>query len=135
MENCIFCKIVKGEIPSYKVYENEHVVAFLDINPVAEYHTLVIPKAHYANVIDIPGPLFGHVMDAVKHLVSIYQQKLGVNNLQIIHNAGEHAQQDVFHLHVHILPRKEGDGSNIVWPSPKTELADKLYDMVGAIQV
>jgi len=130
MENCIFCKIVKGEIPCYKVYEDEHTLAFLDINPMTEYHTLVIPKAHYTNVLDIPAGAFSHVMHAAKAVVDLYRIKLGVENLQLVHNAGEHAQQDVFHLHVHIVPRKAGDGANTIWPKAKHELRDKFTEML-----
>ena len=115
MENCIFCKIVRGEVPSYKVYEDEHTFAFLDIHPAAKYHTLVIPKAHYVNVLDIPTEVFLQVMDTVKKVVDIYREKLGLENLQLIHNAGREGQQDVFHLHVHIVPRECGDGQNVTW--------------------
>jgi len=115
MENCIFCKIAVGEAPAYKVYEDEHTFAFLDIHPAAKYHTLVIPKAHYVNVLDIPAEVFLQVMDTVKKVVELYKNKLGLENLQLIHSAGREGQQDVFHLHVHIVPRASGDEQNVVW--------------------
>lgn len=113
MDDCIFCKIVRGEIPSAKVYEDEHTLAFLDIFPAAEFHTLVIPKAHHVNVLDIPAEVFSHVTATVKKVVDFYKDKLGLENLQLIHNAGGDAQQDVFHLHVHIVPRAAGDGQDL----------------------
>lgn len=115
MENCIFCKIVKGEAPSWKVYENEHTYAFLDINPVNEYHTLIIPKNHYENIFDTPEEELKEVIATVKKVGMLYQEKLDMRNMQIINSNGAEAQQDVFHIHYHILPRYFGDGQNIKW--------------------
>jgi len=132
MENCIFCKIIRGEIPSWKVYEDEHTLAFLDINPVARYHTIVIPKTHHENIFDIPPAVFSHVCTTVKHLADLYQEKLGLTDLQIRHNAGANAQQDVFHLHMHIVPRSADDGIDILhiphpeWRETFDDLLKKL---------
>jgi histidine triad (HIT) family protein len=134
MENCIFCKIAKGEANSYKVYEDENTFAFLDINPAAEFHTLVIPKAHYVNVLDIPQEIFSQVMETVKKVVDIYKNKLGLENLQLIHSAGREGQQDVFHLHVHIVPRSFGDGQNVKWKT-RTELREKFDSMLERIKL
>jgi len=134
MENCIFCKIAQGQVRAYKVYEDEHTFAFLDINPATEFHTLVIPKAHYVNILDIPGDAFSHVMNTVKTVVDLYQDKLGLENLQIIHSAGKDGQQDVFHLHVHIVPRKAGDGQNVVWKT-HPEWREKFDKMLERIKL
>lgn len=115
MGDCVFCKIVSGEIKSWKVYENDYVYAFLDIHPASKYHTLVIPKKHYKNIFDIPEDDLKEVIKVVKKLVGIYNTKLGIKNVQIINSSGTEAQQDVFHFHFHIVPRKSGDGQNIVW--------------------
>ncbi len=115
MENCIFCKIVKGEAPSWKVYENEHVYAFLDINPASRYHTLVIPKKHYVNIFDTPEEEMREVIAVVKKLANLYEEKLGIKNLQVVNSNGREAQQDVFHIHYHIVPRQLGDGQNVRW--------------------
>ena len=112
---CIFCKIVKGEAKSWKVYEDDSVYAFLDINPVSEYHTLVIPKTHYENIFDVPEDDLLKVIAMVKKLVVSYRERLGIDNVQIINSSGREAQQDVFHLHFHIVPRHAGDGQNVVW--------------------
>lgn len=113
MHNCIFCRIVEGAAPAHKVYETDAVCAFLDINPVNAYHTLVIPKRHYTNVFDVPPDEWAGVMLVVKHLVDLYRERLGIEHVQITNSSGAHAQQDVFHLHVHIIPRHRGDGQNI----------------------
>jgi len=115
MENCVFCKIVRGEVPSWKVYEDEHTYAFLDIHPVNEYHTLVIPKNHCENIFDVTPRDALHVMKTVKTVVDLYHDKLGINNIQIINSSGVEAQQDVFHLHVHIVPRSANDGQDVKW--------------------
>ena len=134
MENCIFCKIVSGEFSSYKVYEDEHTFAFLDINPVTKYHTLVIPKAHYVNVLDIPAEVFLQVMDTAKKVVELYKNKLGLENVQLVHNAGHHGQQDVFHLHVHVVPRSVGDGANSKWPKSNPEWREQFEDMLKKLE-
>lgn len=115
MPDCIFCKIVRGEAPSWKIYENEKVYAFLDINPVSRYHTLVIPKQHYVNIFDVPDEELREVISVVGKLSRHYQQELKVEGLQVINNNGRAGQQDVFHLHFHIVPRKQGDGQNVRW--------------------
>lgn len=115
MSNCIFCKIVKGKAKSWKVYENESVYAFLDIHPVNEYHTLVIPKNHYESIFDIPENELKEVMAVVKKLVTLFNSKLGIRNVQIINCSGPEAQQDVFHVHFHIVPRKKGDNQDVKW--------------------
>ena len=115
MDDCKFCNIAAGKGPSWKVYETQDAYAFFDINPVNAYHTLVIPKAHATNAFDVPPHVFVQVMKAVKYVVDLYHERLGIDNLQIISCAGEAAQQDVFHLHVHIVPRSKGDGQDVVW--------------------
>lgn len=113
MNTCIFCKIVKGEARSWKVYETEDIYAFLDIHPASRYHTLVVPKKHYSNIFDIPEKELNAVTSAVKKICKLYQEKLGIYNIQVISNSGAEAQQEVFHLHFHIVPREKGDGQNL----------------------
>lgn len=134
MENCIFCKIARGEMNSWKVYEDDHTFAFFDVNPMTEFHTLVIPKAHYVNALDIPGEIFLQVMATVKKVVDLYRDKLGLENVQLVHNAGQDAQQAVFHLHVHIVPRRTRDGANSKWPHARPELRDKFDEMLKKLQ-
>jgi histidine triad (HIT) family protein len=115
MSDCIFCKIVRGQEKSWKVYENENVYAFLDIYPVNEYHTLVIPKNHYESIFDIPEEELQEVIAVVKKIVTLFDRKLGIKNVQIINSSGSEAQQHVFHIHFHIVPRKKGDNQDVKW--------------------
>lgn len=114
--DCIFCKIVAGEIPSSRVYEDAAVYAFLDLSQVTKGHTLVIPKKHtkdiYETSDEIAGELFARVPKIAKAIKETYQP-LGINMLS---NTGEAAGQSVFHLHMHLIPRYEkDDGFNPVW--------------------
>ncbi len=113
--SCIFCQIVQQQVPSWKVMESAAAYAFLDINPVSEYHTLVIPKNHYENVFDAPAEELKEIIALVKDVTTLYQEKLSIRNLQIVNSSGRDAQQDIFHIHFHIIPRKRGDGQNIRW--------------------
>ena len=112
MKECLFCKIVKGEVPSYKIYEDDNVYAFLDIANDVYGHTLVISKKHYNNVIDCPARSLGKIIASVKkvgdHFIS-----LGYSGYNIINNSGASAEQSVMHLHFHILPRKDNDGVKV----------------------
>ena len=132
MEDCIFCQIASGNAKSWKVYETDHAYAFLDIHPVNEYHTLVIPKRHYVNIFDIPTEELLHVMSALKHVVDLYQERLGLANAQIVNSSGAEAQQDVFHLHFHIVPRQKGDGQDVKW-SPHPEMRERFDDLLAKL--
>ena len=115
MENCIFCKIIKGEIPSYKIYEDENVYAFLDIACDTVGHTLVIPKKHCTNVLDCDAQDLSHVICAVQKIANHYVDNCGFDGVNVMNASGKSAEQSVFHLHFHIIPRKEGDGIR-AWP-------------------
>ncbi len=110
--DCIFCKIIKGEIPSTKVYEDGDVFAFLDIKPVNPGHTLVIPKQHYVNIHDMPDELFGKVAIAAKKVADAIL-KLGAKGVNIGMNNGAVAGQVVFHAHVHVMPRYGKDSFSL----------------------
>lgn len=115
MTDCIFCKIAKGEAPSWKVLENEHTYAFLDINPVSKYHSLIIPKKHFRDIFDIPEMELREVIAMVRQVAKLYKVKLGIKNVQVVSSNGAEAQQDVFHIHYHLVPRALGYGQNIRW--------------------
>ncbi len=136
MESCIFCQIVNGESPSWKVYENEHVYAFLCIYPATPYHTLIIPKKHYVNVFDTPEQELREIIAIIKKLTTFFEERLGIKNVQIINSSGKEAQQDVFHTHFHLLPRKIGDGQDVHWTTitETTERLDKIKDELKDIQ-
>jgi histidine triad (HIT) family protein len=109
METCIFCKIVEGELPSYKVYEDKDVLAFLDINPVKDGHTLVIPKKHYPNLEEIPEKDLQKVIVAVKKIGQSLKNGLGVDSYNVCENNDPAAGQIIPHIHFHLIPRYEGD--------------------------
>lgn len=112
----IFSKILSGEIPSYKIMETEHAYAFLDINPIAEYHTLVIPKEPYENIFDVSDEALRETLSLVRKVCKLYEEKLGMKNVQIFNNNGAAGQQEVFHIHYHIVPRWPDDGKNLRFP-------------------
>lgn len=132
--DCIFCKIVKGEAPSWKVYETDRIYAFLDINPVNPYHTLVIPKSHYENIFDIGSADLQAVIEGVRLLSAEYKNQLGIQNIQIINSNGREAQQDVFHIHYHIVPRRLGDGQSIRWKT-KPHLRSEFDQMLSKLNI
>ena len=109
MENCIFCKIVKGELPSYKVYEDDSVLALLDIAPVNVGHTLVIPKEHFENILETPEDIIAHMMRVVKK-VSHGIETLKPDGINIGMNNRPAAGQVIFHSHIHVIPRYTEDG-------------------------
>ncbi|PWA11801.1 HIT family protein [Pueribacillus theae] len=134
-ENCIFCKIIAGEIPSAKVYENEHVLAFLDISQVTEGHTLVIPKNHEENVYELSEESAKHVFQAVPKIANAIKEKFNPIGMNLLQNNGEAAGQTVFHYHVHLLPRYgKDDGFGLVWKTHHDEYTpEKLQEMAEKI--
>ena len=119
--NCIFCKIVAGELPSHKVYEDEKTLAFLDIRPVNAGHTLVIPKAHSHNIFDIEASDWGSVAAVVRILSIAVEKGVGADGVNIAMNNREGAGQVVDHPHVHIIPRFKGDGLKLMPQRPYKE--------------
>lgn len=109
MEDCIFCKIIRGEIPSNKVYEDERVLAFRDIEPQAPVHVLLVPKQHFTSIMDVDADTFGYMQGIVKKLAG----ELGIaeKGFRVVINTGEDGQQSVKHLHFHIL-----GGRSMQWP-------------------
>jgi len=108
--DCIFCKILNKEIPSYKIYEDEYTYAFLDIANDVDGHTLVIPKKHCTNTLDADSETLHHVIDTVKLISNHYVNVCGYTGVNILSCNGEDSGQSVFHLHYHIFPRIKNDG-------------------------
>ncbi len=104
MEDCIFCKIVNGEIPAFKIYEDEKVYAFLDINPLSEGHTLVLSKEHYENIFDVPEGIYTHMSKVVKMISTKISKVYKPEGLLINQNNGRKAGQIVDHIHIHVKP-------------------------------
>ncbi|MBM7571455.1 HIT family protein [Aquibacillus albus] len=114
--DCLFCKIANGEIPSAKVYEDEHVYAFLDISQVTKGHTLIIPKKHAKDIYETPEDTAEQLFSRVPKLANAIKQAYQPLGLNILNNNEETAGQSVFHLHIHLIPRYgNGDGFGAVW--------------------
>ena len=124
MSDCIFCQIVSGHIPSSKVYEDEEVLAFLDITQVTTGHTLVIPKKHYRNMLEMDAEAASSLFARVPKIAKQLQEKLGASGVNIINNNEEAAGQTVFHTHVHLLPRfDESDGLKLTFETHEPDFA------------
>ena len=125
MEDCIFCKIIKGEIPSKEIYEDEYIKVIMDINPKSNGHMLVLPIKHYENILDIDNDTLIKIVDFARKSYSITNEKLGSSGLTLVNNNGE--GQDVKHFHLHLIPRFEGEKIDMV-ESPNIEYVEKIYN-------
>ena len=124
MSDCIFCQIVSGQIPSSKVYEDEEVLAFLDITQVTKGHTLVIPKHHYRNMLEMDAEAASSLFARVPKIAQQLREKLGASGVNIINNNEEAAGQTVFHTHVHLLPRFDAtDGLRLTFETHEPDFA------------
>ena len=135
MENCIFCKIAAGEIPSNTIYEDDSFRVILDLGPATKGHALVLPKNHYADLFEIPEDVLADVAMVAKKVAGTMKEKLSCDGLNLVQNNGEAAGQTVMHFHLHIIPRYANDGQHILWkptsPSPE-ELTAIKDTIVGA---
>lgn len=114
-ENCIFCKIANGEIPSKTLYEDELFRVILDLNPATRGHALILPKDHAANLYDLPEETAAAVLVLAKKLGATMSGKLGCDGLNLVQNNGEAAGQTVSHFHLHMIPRYVNDGQTLGW--------------------
>jgi histidine triad (HIT) family protein len=117
--DCIFCKIVTGELSATKVDEDERTMAFMDINPGSRGHALVIPKAHVRDLLEIDSEELAAVMQAAQRLAKRMPEALGVDGVTLLNSCGAAAWQTVFHFHIHVIPRYDGDPLRLPWtPGP-----------------
>lgn len=100
--DCIFCKIINGDIPSYKIYEDDYVLCFLDINPDSNGHSLIIPKKHFKDLDEIDNDTLSHIMDVARKIKKLLEDKLNIDGLTLIQNNGD--VQEVKHYHLHLKP-------------------------------
>ncbi|MGD0552012.1 MAG: HIT family protein [Sedimentisphaerales bacterium] len=119
VQDCIFCKIASGQIPAAKIYEDEVVVAFLDVGPISDGHTLVMPRQHFEKVHSCPPELLGQIWTRLGKIAGAVASAVGSDGYNVLCNNGRAAGQVVDHLHFHIVPRKTGDGVFAQWPSYK----------------
>lgn len=130
--NCIFCKIAAGEIPSKTIYEDDKFRVILDLGPATKGHALILPKNHYANLYELPEDTAGDVMKLAKKMATIMTEKLGCQGFNLMQNNGETAGQTVFHFHMHLIPRYENDGQEINWKpgSPTQEELEEIKNLI-----
>ena len=133
MNDCLFCKIAAGEIPSIRIYENDHVLAFMDIGPIVKGHALVIPKAHHNPLSETPDEVLAQVIAAVRLVARAQQEGLGADGVNIHQANGAAAGQVVPHLQFHVVPRFKHDGHHWNWTphsyadmSEAAALADRI---------
>ncbi|MEX0654825.1 MAG: HIT family protein [Phycisphaeraceae bacterium] len=119
--DCIFCRIVAGEIPCHRLHEDEQVLAFLDVGPLSPGHALVVPKAHYATLDQMPGDLAAACMRVVPGLARAILEVTGESAFNVLQNNGERAHQAVGHVHFHIIPKTDDAGLGIDWPAGKVD--------------
>ncbi len=118
MEDCIFCKIIAGKIPALNVYENDKIFAFLDIMPVNPGHTLVVPRAHHADLLETPDDVLSDMITRTKKIAAAIMKAVNADGFNVGINTKPAAGQAVFHTHLHIMPRFKGDGLRH-WPHKK----------------
>ena len=123
--DCLFCKIARGDIPCAKVLETETVLAFLDIAPVTKGHTIVIPKAHFANIWELPAALAPDLLEAIQKVGQALKDGLGAKGMNLGMNNGAAAGQLVLHAHWHLIPRFEGDGLTL-WPQKRYDGPEEM---------
>ena len=134
MEDCVFCKIIAERVPSYKVYEDDAVFAFLDVSPASEGHTLVASKKHFSRFTDMDAESVDSLFEAARKITAAVEKAFSADGSNIGINNGKVAGQEIPHVHVHIIPRRKGDGGrgikSIVWTEPDTanleEIAEKI---------
>lgn len=130
--NCLFCKIITGEIPAYKIYEDEHFFAFLDIQPVKLGHTLIIPKTHFVNIFDAPMTALEKIGPVVQTVAEMVKKGSGADGVNLIMNNNKEAGQLIFHAHLHIIPRF-ADDKLASWPGQTSYQEDDFKQIQAQI--
>ncbi len=123
-DNCIFCKIAAGEIPSKTLYEDDDFRVILDLGPATRGHALILPKNHYANLYELPDEVAGKAFILAKKMAAKMTEKLHCDGFNLVQNNGEVAGQTVFHFHIHLIPRYEQDNQKIGWNPGKPDDAE-----------
>ena len=132
MENCIFCKIANGEIPSATLYEDEDFKVFLDLSPTSFGHALIIPKEHYRNLFELDDSIALKALVLAKKVATAMKKSLNCDGLNILQKNGEVAGQTMFHFHIHVIPRYKNDNTQIIFDqkSLTEEDAHKIIDSI-----
>lgn len=128
--NCIFCKIINGEIPSKTLYEDDEFKVIFDIAPASKGHVIILPKYHAANIFELPDEVAGKTFIMAKKVATVLKQVLNCDGINILQNNGEDAGQTVFHLHVHVIPRFKNDQLGLTWKQGEADakVLDEIID-------
>ena len=131
-DNCIFCKIANGDIPSRKLYEDDKFVVIMDLGPATKGHSLIIPKEHYANLYEMPAELAGEAMKLAQKMAVKMTAALQADGMNLVQNNGEAAGQTVHHFHLHLIPRYNEDEPCVTW-TPHSVSAEELDEIKNII--
>ena len=133
-QNCIFCKLANGEIPTNKIYEDDDFTVIMDASPATKGHSLILPKEHYANLYEIPDEIAAKVFPLAKKLVSHMTEVLKCDGFNVLQNNGETAGQTVFHFHMHLIPRYEGKEQILTW-SNETFSDEEMKEICSSLKL
>ena len=125
MNDCIFCKIIKGDIPSKTIYENETIKVFMDVNPINDGHLLVVPKKHFTNLFDLDNDTIDEIINFVRGIYPELKEKIDCEGLTLVQN--NELGQEVKHFHLHLIPRYDGDKSIEMKPNKNQGNSDDIY--------
>lgn len=132
-DDCIFCKLANGDIPTRKIYEDDNFVVFMDMSPATKGHSLVVPKDHYANLFEMPAELAGEAMKVAQKVAAKMTDALQADGFNIVQNNGEVAGQTVFHFHMHLIPRYKEDNKAVLFWNPQSASAEELDEVKATI--
>lgn len=130
--NCIFCKIINGDIPSRRIYEDDNFVVMMDVSPASKGHSLLLPKEHYANLFEMPDELLEELLKVAKKAAALLKDSLGADGINLLQNNGVAAGQTVFHYHMHLIPRYDGEEPILTW-EPKSYSAEEMDEIKSTI--
>lgn len=133
MEDCVFCRIIAGKLPCHKVYEDEKFICFMDINPVSEGHVLVLPKEHFATLLDVDPETAAAYLPVVRSIARRVCSALGVKDFNVLNANGKPAQQSVDHVHYHIVPRRANDGLDLWFHGRKETTQEELAALAAKL--
>lgn len=134
MKDCIFCKIARKESDALILYEDEFIIAFLDIHPVSKGHLLVVPKEHFENIFEATDEILSKINVACKKMGQLCKDRLGATGVNILNASGKDAQQSVFHIHYHVVPRFKDDNIDLWFPEDTKNIAQvkEVYEKLTA---
>ena len=133
-KDCVFCRIVEGDIPAVKIYETQDIVAFFDAFQAAKGHCLVIPKGHYESIDFVPDNVISSIFILAKKIVRLQKKIFNINDVNLLQNNGREAGQTVFHMHLHIIPRFKNDNVNLSWKENAYESDNEILTIANKMK-